>query len=425
MINKRTIIIGAGIAGLTAALELKKAGEEFLILEAGNEVGGRAKTAKTQSGLEFNEGANWFHSGDDNPLYIHLVKPLNLPESIDPCKTIITYDGIQRHGSELRHSLSANIDTEVAQFPNGDVPLLNLFKSEAIKEYATKLIPLWLGMDVTEQLSARNYWEDISTPGGPIINNRDLLDILADSVGRENIVTNCKVSEINDRGEMGAVITTKDGTEYSSRNIVCTAPLGVLKSGKINFTKGLSPEFQSTLDGMQVAKLTKVIVELDDQFLKSRGIENFHIEVLDKEPNAFCHVGSGGKPIVAVLFGGSSAEQVEKMLADEAKKLAFSKLDVIKEIKGYRDHVVGEPITTKWNTNENTMGSYTNYAKGTSPQGPQKEGNIVFAGDSFGKEFSGCMAGAYISGVEAAKMISTKELATSTAMRENTGQVRS
>lgn len=44
MSNEKTIIIGAGISGLTAAVNLHKAGKEVLILEASDRVGGRIKT---------------------------------------------------------------------------------------------------------------------------------------------------------------------------------------------------------------------------------------------------------------------------------------------------------------------------------------------------------------------------------------------
>ena len=38
------IIVGAGMAGLTAARELKKSGHSFIVLEATNRIGGRALT---------------------------------------------------------------------------------------------------------------------------------------------------------------------------------------------------------------------------------------------------------------------------------------------------------------------------------------------------------------------------------------------
>ena len=48
LINKtlyKTIIVGAGIAGLTAAKELKDKGHDVIVLEGGQRVGGRIYTS--------------------------------------------------------------------------------------------------------------------------------------------------------------------------------------------------------------------------------------------------------------------------------------------------------------------------------------------------------------------------------------------
>lgn len=57
-----TIVIGAGISGITAALEIARAGHPVLVLEAADYIGGRIKTTsiKGQNGddLYFEEGAS-------------------------------------------------------------------------------------------------------------------------------------------------------------------------------------------------------------------------------------------------------------------------------------------------------------------------------------------------------------------------------
>ena len=57
-----TIVIGAGISGITAALQIARAGHPVLVLEAGEYIGGRIKTSaiKIQNGdeLYFEEGAS-------------------------------------------------------------------------------------------------------------------------------------------------------------------------------------------------------------------------------------------------------------------------------------------------------------------------------------------------------------------------------
>src|SRR5688572_101446 len=63
--NDRTIIIGAGAAGLQAASDLQAAGKKFLILEARGRLGGRIHTLlpkefsqRVEAGAEFIHGSN-------------------------------------------------------------------------------------------------------------------------------------------------------------------------------------------------------------------------------------------------------------------------------------------------------------------------------------------------------------------------------
>src|SRR5258705_8276009 len=54
--GKKVVILGAGIAGLVAAYELRKAGFECTILEARNRPGGRSWTIRDGSKVEFTDG---------------------------------------------------------------------------------------------------------------------------------------------------------------------------------------------------------------------------------------------------------------------------------------------------------------------------------------------------------------------------------
>jgi monoamine oxidase len=53
------IVVGAGIAGLTAARELKKAGRSVLVLEARDRVGGRTMGHTLSNGFVVELGGQW------------------------------------------------------------------------------------------------------------------------------------------------------------------------------------------------------------------------------------------------------------------------------------------------------------------------------------------------------------------------------
>ena len=62
-----TIVVGAGVAGLTAARLLAQAGRGVLVLEARDRVGGRVSTDRSD-GLATDLGASWIHGITDTPV---------------------------------------------------------------------------------------------------------------------------------------------------------------------------------------------------------------------------------------------------------------------------------------------------------------------------------------------------------------------
>ena len=60
------VVIGAGAAGLAAAVRLKASGVEPLVLEAKDRVGGRAHTVRARDGVRLDLGCEWLHSAKRN-----------------------------------------------------------------------------------------------------------------------------------------------------------------------------------------------------------------------------------------------------------------------------------------------------------------------------------------------------------------------
>ena len=60
-----SIIIGAGLAGLTAAEELASAGHSVVVLEARSRVGGRLENAELSNGQVIELGGQWVGEGHE------------------------------------------------------------------------------------------------------------------------------------------------------------------------------------------------------------------------------------------------------------------------------------------------------------------------------------------------------------------------
>src|SRR6201996_7957020 len=71
-------VVGAGFAGLTAALRLKQAGRSVMLLEARDRVGGRTYTEIRADGVWVDRGGAWVGPGQDR-IYA-LMKEFGVPE---------------------------------------------------------------------------------------------------------------------------------------------------------------------------------------------------------------------------------------------------------------------------------------------------------------------------------------------------------
>src|SRR5258708_15769636 len=80
-------IIGAGAAGLGAALALKNSGLSIIVLEARDRVGGRAHTIQAAPGITFDLGCGWLHSANENS-FVPIAEQLNfeLDKTLPPLR---------------------------------------------------------------------------------------------------------------------------------------------------------------------------------------------------------------------------------------------------------------------------------------------------------------------------------------------------
>ena len=63
--GRKAIVVGAGLAGLTAAFELERKGWDVTVLEARDRVGGRTWTSSLSNGMPIEMGAEFVLPGNN------------------------------------------------------------------------------------------------------------------------------------------------------------------------------------------------------------------------------------------------------------------------------------------------------------------------------------------------------------------------
>ena len=66
--GRRIVVVGAGLAGLSAARALAATGADVTVIEARDRIGGRIWTSRAWDGLPMDMGASWIHGLDGNPM---------------------------------------------------------------------------------------------------------------------------------------------------------------------------------------------------------------------------------------------------------------------------------------------------------------------------------------------------------------------
>lgn len=85
--RRKALVVGGGLAGLTAAHFLEKAGADVEVFEAGDRVGGRVGTVRVEGGF-IDVGAQFIHSNYD--VTLSLISELGLEANLAPLTSPIT-----------------------------------------------------------------------------------------------------------------------------------------------------------------------------------------------------------------------------------------------------------------------------------------------------------------------------------------------
>jgi monoamine oxidase len=422
-VRKRVVVVGAGIAGLGAAVALRNAGFEVIVVEARNRIGGRIHTSMRWPDLPVDLGASWIHGTKGNPVEV-LARQAGVTmvkTSYDSTMLHIHPDlrglGVKDRGTDGAEAIFAKAmawaedrdhDVSVQAALEAVAPRasldpvrrsqLDFYVSAAYEqEYAggASRLSAW-SAEEGEEFGG----DDALFPGGYsqiVAHLSKGLDIRLNHIVKS-------VSVTPNRAALGLA----DGSKIHADNILVTVPLGVLKAANIAFDPPLSLSKQQAIEKLGMGLLNKHWLRFDrvfwpknfdwHEFLSARKGEWSEWVSLAKIQNS---------PVLMVFSAADNAEQVERM--DDR--------DIISSIMGTARQMFGnsipEPIDaqiTRWRSDPFAGGSYSFYATGSGlldrkMLASSEAGRLHFAGEAQSQLFPGTVHGALISGRDAAARI--------------------
>jgi monoamine oxidase len=418
----RYAVVGAGAAGLSAARELQRAGHEVVVFEARDRPGGRAWTDYSLGPHGVELGAEFIH-GDGVSTW-DWVREFDAPTTGEAHRYRMWFHlgGKLLTTREAREQLGTDAvfatDLLTRQWQSGGHP----------ETTADQLFDLWPeisalpltdeGRTLVENYAAELAASDLSALGthsydamNPVdrgLQNWRLLDgytRLMHCAARElQVRYESPVSRV--RWDDRAVRITAGGEEQRFDAAVVTLPLGVLKSGAVEFDPPLPPAKQDAIERINAGSISKIVLKFDRVYWPQDL--TFIFTHLDTQ--LWWRPGQGQAeeaPIITAFFGGSAATRLEQATTEEAAEHAVQHLsEMLGQSLG--DHLV-ESRYKAWAADPFTRMGYSSlppHGRGLREALGTPVGALHFAGEATSLTHAATVDGAIDSGrVAAARLL--------------------
>jgi monoamine oxidase len=414
------LVIGAGVAGLAAANKLKAAGFTVIVLEARFRTGGRVWTDRAGLGYACDMGAGWIHGPDGGNPVTSIAQQANAATFLTPDSSVQVFDA---SGADVTATQAGVWDpryrdllpqiTEKANAATGDISVQEAINridpTHLTQPYMIYPLSAYGEFDAggpIDLLSGRNWLSDSKFPGKDVLFPSGY-DAVTNQLGVGlDVRFGQRVSAIDTSGSEVRV-TTSGGT-YTANHVVCTLPLGVLKSGSVTFTPALPSYVQSAIDRVKMGYVNKVFCDFENAFWPTdtqyfgahtaeKGMLNYWLSYR-KFSNINCLVG---------LAVGNAGLLLEALTDAEIMGRTTSQL---RTMFGSATPAPRKINISRWTLDPLSGGSYSFAGVGSSPEdfgtlGSTISGKLYFAGEHTSTSYRGTVHGAYLEGMRAAEAI--------------------
>ncbi|KAG2324759.1 hypothetical protein Bca52824_007487 [Brassica carinata] len=432
--KKRTpsvIVIGAGMAGIAAARTLQDASFQVVLLESRDRIGGRVHTDYS-FGFPVDLGASWLHgvckenplaavigrlglplyrtSGDNSVLYDHDLESYAL---FDKAGNQVPQELVTKVGETFEHILEEickvrdeqDEDMSISQafsivFKRSPELRLEGISHNVLQWYLCRMEG-WFAADA-ETISAKCWDQEELLPGGHGLMVRGYRPVINTLSKGLDIRLNHRVTKITRRYN-GVKVTTEKGDTFAADAAVIALPLGVLKSGNIEFEPKLPDWKQEAINDLGVGIENKIILNFDNVFWP-----NVEFLGVVAETSYGCSYflnlhKATNHPVLVYMPAGQLARDIEKMSDESAANFAFSQLQKILPDASSPIHY----LVSRWGSDINSLGSYS-YDIVNKPHDLYERlrvplDNLFFAGEATSTSYPGSVHGAYSTGLLAAE----------------------
>lgn len=428
--QRDVLVIGAGLAGLTAARRLHDAGVDAVVWEARDRVGGRTLTDELE-GVAIDRGAQWL--GPDQTRMHGLADRLGLerfPTFTDGDSVVVENGQHHTYGGtvpllgpvQLARMAAALVQLRVyARSPSraGSASLAATMSSTVGDDGARRVVDAAVRVIFGEEpdtLAASWVAAYAAAAGG------DLLDLAAIEGGAQqtrlvggaqafslaladglDVTTDRPVVSLT-RSTEGVTVTAEDGSTLRARHVIAAVPPQLLAS--IAHEPPLPEPLRSTLDATEMGSTTKVFLAYDTAFWRDEGLRGEAVLTEGPVQVVFDNTDVDGEVPMLLAFVTGEAARAAAAAPDE--QLRTAALDAVARAFGPRAAEPEAVVQHHWQREPWTGGCPT--ANLTVPlghaRGPRvlrrSVGRLHLAGTETAREWRGYMEGAVESGERAA-----------------------
>ncbi len=441
------VVVGAGLAGLTAARVLVAHGVDVHVLEARDRVGGRAYTTHWGDGTSIDLGAQWIGPGQERiaalaaslgmatfPAYdegatIFLVRTPQAPEGLRIAHT----SAIPARDSAVGAAILAAI--EALDILARDVPLeapwaaprarewdAQTFESWIVANVPVAVARAWLRIECAAIFSAEPH--ELSLLHALFYSHaaggwRPLVDVLTGAQERRfhggaQEVANRMARQLGSRVVLNAPVNTiaqdahgvqvvSDGGVVTARRVIVAIPPAL--AGRIRYRPALSGHRDQLTQRMPMGAMVKVHCIYDTAFWRTHGLSGQATSNTGPVGTTFDNSPEGGTPGVLVGFIAGDAARYWSGWPYEKRRAA-----VLADLVRYFGADAAHPrmySEQSWADEEYSRGGYAGYMPpgvwtscGEDMRVPI--GRIHWAGTETATVWNGYMDGAVSSGERAA-----------------------